>query len=195
MPTFVNATERRGPNGEQLFSRITVFKATDRRRYERELVDARAAADEARAQLQSLNENLEARIRKAVAEILHNESEAKRAQLLEAEAQESLRKEREVAQLREQFIAVLGHDLRNPLAALLGGMTMLLRQPQNERSTMVLAMMQKSTTRMATLIDNVMDFARSRLGAGITLDRNSDESLEMTLSQVVDEFRDRKSVV
>jgi sigma-B regulation protein RsbU (phosphoserine phosphatase) len=189
MPTLVNATERRGPNGEQLFSRITVFKATDRRRYERELVDARAAADEARAQLQSLNENLEARIRKAVAEILHNESEAKRAQLLEAETQESLRKEREVAQLREQFIAVLGHDLRNPLAALLGGMTMLLRQPQNERSTTVLAMMQKSTARMATLIDNVMDFARSRLGGGIALDRSSDESVEITLKQVVDEFR------
>jgi phosphoserine phosphatase RsbU/P len=189
MPTLVNATERRGPNGEQLFSRITVFKASDRRRYERELVEARAAADEARARLAALNDGLETRIRKAAAEILHNESEARRAQLLEAETQENLRREREVAQLREQFIAVLGHDLRNPLAALMGGANLLLRQPQNERSTAILAMMQGSLARMGALIDNVMDFARGRLGGGISLNRSADESLEVTLKQVVDEFR------
>jgi phosphoserine phosphatase RsbU/P len=189
MPTLVNAAERRGPSGEQLFSRITVFKAVDRRRYERELVEARTVADEARTQLQALNDSLEARIRKAVAEILHNEGESKRARLLEAETQETLRKEREVAQLREQFIAVLGHDLRNPLAALLGGMNLLMRQPQNERSVAVLAMMQGSVARMSILIDNVMDFARGRLGGGISLNRSADESLENTLKQVIGEFR------
>src|SRR3978361_1081985 len=34
-----------------------------------------------------------------------------------SERQEGLATERETAELREQFIAVLGHDLRNPLAA------------------------------------------------------------------------------
>jgi signal transduction histidine kinase len=53
-----------------------VIKAVDRRRYERELVEARALATE------------------------------------------SLKSKRETADLREQFIAVLGHDLRNPLAAI-----------------------------------------------------------------------------
>jgi phosphoserine phosphatase RsbU/P len=189
MPVLVNAAERRGPNGEQLYSRITVFKAADRRRYEKELLEARSAADAARTQLQSLNSELEARVRKAVAEILHNENEAKRAQALEAETQKNLRDEREVAHLREQFIAVLGHDLRNPLAALLGGLNLLLRQPQNERSMALLAMMQSSIARMSALIDNVLDFARGRLGGGVTLNRSGDESLETTLEQVLNEFR------
>ena len=41
---LANAMERRSANGELLFTRVTLFQATERRRYERELVEARAAA-------------------------------------------------------------------------------------------------------------------------------------------------------
>ncbi len=44
-----------------------------------------------------------------------------KARHCEAPAQASLTAERETAELREQFIAVLGHDLRNPLASLASG--------------------------------------------------------------------------
>jgi signal transduction histidine kinase len=37
------------------------------------------------------------------------------------------------AALREQFIAVLGHDLRNPLAAISGGMNLLLKTSLDEK--------------------------------------------------------------
>ena len=43
--------------------------------------------------------------------------------------------------------------------------------------------------RMAGLIDNVLDFARGRLGGGIMLERNADEPLEPILHQVIDELR------
>ena len=43
--------------------------------------------------------------------------------------------------------------------------------------------------RMAALIDNVLDFARGRLGGGITLDRNARKPLEPVLHQVIDELR------
>ncbi len=49
-------------------------------------------------------------------------------------------------------------------------------------------MMQKSVVRMASLIDNVLDFARGRLGGGITLTL-SVQPLEPMLQQVVDELQ------
>ena len=72
--------------------------------------------------------------------------------------------ERKTSALREQFIAVLGHDLRNPLAAIDAGMQLLLKTPLNDSATAIVNMAQGSATRMAGLIDNVMDFARGRLG-------------------------------
>ena len=44
-----------------------------------------------------------------------------------ATSESNLLDEREQAELREQFIAVLGHDLRNPLASIVGGTRLLLR--------------------------------------------------------------------
>ena len=159
LPVLVNAAERRGPDGEALFVRVTVFNATDRRRYERELVEARAAAEIARKELEALNDNLEVRIRKEVGDRLHAEEEALRSHALEAVAQEGLRAERELSQLREQFIAVLGHDLRNPLAAIKAGIDLLSRRFKNESAAPILGMMQSSVLRMSRLIDDILDFA------------------------------------
>ena len=45
-----------------------------------------------------------------------------------AASEAALLSEREAAELREQFIAVLGHDLRNPLAAIDAGVRLLERR-------------------------------------------------------------------
>lgn len=92
------------------------------------------------------------------------------------------------SELREQFIAVLGHDLRNPVASITGGISILSREPQSDKSTRVLSMMRGSVLRMSALIDNVMDFARGRLGGGIALQRDQETSLQPTLEQVVSEI-------
>ena len=94
---------------------------------------------------------------------------------------------RELAELREQFIAVLGHDLRNPLASIVGAARLLRRDIPGEKAARVLDMMEGSVDRMAGLIDDVMDFARGRLGGGIGLDAKL-EPLEPILQQVVEEF-------
>ena len=106
----------------------------------------------------------------------------------EAAARATLKDERETSELREQFIAVLGHDLRNPLASISAGARILLRQPKDETETRVLQMMQTTVTRMSGLIDNVLDFARGRLGGGITLSRDANRPLQPVLQQVVDEL-------
>ncbi|QCJ00255.1 GAF domain-containing sensor histidine kinase [Agrobacterium larrymoorei] len=103
-------------------------------------------------------------------------------------AQTSLQHERELSELREQFIAVLGHDLRNPLAALNAGTNRLIKEGWSERSPLVLNLMKASISRMAGLVDNVMDLARARMGGGIAL-ALADCDLAETLAHVVEEVR------
>jgi len=100
----------------------------------------------------------------------------------------SLSDERRTSELREQFIAVLGHDLRNPLASIGGGVRLLGKMPLDEQAHSILAMMRSSVARMTTLIDNVLDFARGRMGGGLTVSRIATD-LAPVLRQVVDELR------
>jgi signal transduction histidine kinase len=97
--------------------------------------------------------------------------------------------ERNASALREQFIAVLGHDLRNPLASISGGASLLRKEALSERGSRILDMVQGSVVRMSGLIDNVLDFARGRLGGGFTLSRQAGVDLEPVLQQVVSELR------
>jgi signal transduction histidine kinase len=103
------------------------------------------------------------------------------------QAEASLLDARATAELREQFIAVLGHDLRNPLNSFAVGLGLLQEMAADARAQPVVARMQRSIERMGTLIDHVLDFARGRLGGGIVLERTSD-ALEPTLRHVVDEL-------
>ena len=103
-------------------------------------------------------------------------------------AQEEKRaREQEDAELREQFIAVLGHDLRNPLASVAAGIQILMRRP--ERAAEIAAKIDRSISRMSKLIENVLDFARGRLGGGFVTTRDSREPLEPVLLQVIEELR------
>ena len=104
-------------------------------------------------------------------------------------AEANLLDEQNASALREQFIAVLGHDLRNPLASISGGVSLLRKEALSERGLKILNMMHGSVVRMSSLIDNVLDFARGRLGGGVTLAREDSIALEPILQQVVDELR------
>jgi signal transduction histidine kinase len=110
------------------------------------------------------------------------------AQARIARSEAILSDERRTAELREQFIAVLGHDLRNPLASIDAGTRMLLRDPGADRSAAILGMMRSSVARMAALIDNVLDLARGRLGGGISL-RRAPVALGPVLLQVIAELQ------
>jgi signal transduction histidine kinase len=100
----------------------------------------------------------------------------------------SLSEERKTAELREQFIAVLGHDLRNPLAAMNSGTGLLMRLKPDAKALEVIKLMQGSVSRMTILIENLLDFARGRLGGGLDLKLETRMSLLPVLQQVVDEL-------
>ena len=106
-----------------------------------------------------------------------------------ASSEATLLNARRAAELSEQFIAVLGHDLRNPLASIDAGATLLLKTPLNEKAVKIVGLMRNSVSRMSGLINNLLDFARGRLGGGLPLDRNADEPLQPVLNQVISELR------
>lgn len=106
-----------------------------------------------------------------------------------ARSEAELLGERHAAELREQFIAVLGHDLRNPLASIQAGGRLLARTSLDARALALVSAMQASVLRMAGLIDDVMDFARARLGGGFEIERRIAPGLEETIAQAVDELR------
>lgn len=165
-PVFLSAVERHGEGGKTQFVCFTASPAAERRQYERNLLTAKnlAATDNSRLREQ-LAEGAQARLT----------------------VEENLSTAQHATALREQFIAVLGHDLRNPLAAINGAMRLIAKTPLNERATNIVGMVQQSVGRMAELIDNVMDFARGRLGGGLSLSQRATD-LAPALEHVVREL-------
>ena len=96
----------------------------------------------------------------------------------------------EAAKLREQFVAILAHDLRNPLASIDAGVGLILRRQPDEKTRSVAERIRNSVKRMASLIDDTLDFAKARLGVGFQLERDLSAPLSEHLDQVVRELRD-----
>ena len=104
----------------------------------------------------------------------------------------ALRDERASGELRDQFIAILGHDLRNPLQAIFATSELLERRLTDAVHVNMAARIRASARRMSALIDDVLDFARARLGGGIGVDIAPVADIESALSNVVTELQDGK---
>ena len=94
-------------------------------------------------------------------------------------------------EFQERFVAVLGHDLRNPLAAIdmAAGVLRQRAKIANDAATMnVLDRMKSSSTRMSRMIEQVLDLARIRLAGGLAL---SPEPMNLceTITRIVNEVR------
>jgi signal transduction histidine kinase len=86
---------------------------------------------------------------------------------------------------RDQFVGMLSHDLRNPLAAITAGAALLARAPQgDERQARVAARILNSAQRMARLIADLLDLTRTRLGGAIPL-RAAHTDLQSVCEDVV----------
>ena len=105
------------------------------------------------------------------------------------EVRNDLSHERELSDVQEQFMAIVAHDLRNPLAALGAGLRMVSKRVDDKPLNDVVALMDRSIVRMSGLIDNLMDHARNRLGGGISLDRTDYATLGASLQQIIAELQ------
>jgi signal transduction histidine kinase len=80
----------------------------------------------------------------------------------------------EVAASRDMFLAVLGHDLRGPLTGI-GLSAMLLAKPglSDAARQLAAARVKRAARDMNRLITDLLEYTRTRLGAGIPIDRTA----------------------
>jgi PAS domain S-box-containing protein len=94
-------------------------------------------------------------------------------------------------EFRERFVAVLGHDLRNPLSAIDMAEGVLRQRAANadDHSTLrVLDRLKSSSSRMSRMIEQVLDLTRSRLAGGLPMNPGAVD-LRDILTGIVDELR------
>ncbi|MCW1913157.1 response regulator [Luteolibacter sp. GHJ8] len=71
----------------------------------------------------------------------------------------------EISQRKDEFLAMLAHELRNPLAPLLTGMEVILASPgDTERVNRIAGMMKRQIDQMSHLIDDLLDVSRINSG-------------------------------
>ena len=106
------------------------------------------------------------------------------------EDQSALRDAHADSELREQFIAILGHDLRNPLQAVYSAGVLLEKRIVDPALKDVASRIRVNVKRMSSLINDVLDFAGSRLGDGLGVRIEEVEDIDSGLQAVVREFQD-----
>jgi PAS domain S-box-containing protein len=116
MPVLVNSRVRRDADGTPLFNRITLFDATDRRRYERELLLAR-------------------------------------------------RKAEQIAKDKADLIAMLSHDIRNPLNAVMGVVQLLDHSNLDEAQHRFVRLLKSSSENMLKLLNHVLELSKVESGS------------------------------
>jgi two-component system, sensor histidine kinase and response regulator len=86
---------------------------------------------------------------------------------------EELDRRTETLRLNEMFAAVLGHDLRNPLTAMLTAAQLLKLRSTDEDVTRIAGRLLSSGRRMSRLIEDMLDLSRARLAGGIPIKREA----------------------
>ena len=91
-------------------------------------------------------------------------------------------------EFQERFLAVLGHDLRNPLASIDMGAGILHQKVTDPALAEVVVRLRSSSRRMARMIEQILDLTRSRLAGGFVLKLEPLDLCDL-LHHIVDEIR------
>jgi signal transduction histidine kinase len=124
LPILVNATERRAATGASMVL-VSLFDASDRRRYERELLRARREAEDA-------------------------------------------------AQARSELIAMVSHDVRAPLSALVTAAAILEKTSLTPQQARLLRVVQSSAGHALTLLNSILDLSSMEAGHAVLRPRRFD---------------------
>jgi signal transduction histidine kinase len=106
----------------------------------------------------------------------------------QALAESVVRYTADLEESREMFIAILGHDLRTPLGAIVTSSAFMLETAELAEPHLTLtSRIASSSRRMQRMIGDLLDFTRSRLGGGIPIER-APMSMETVVRDVVSEL-------
>jgi signal transduction histidine kinase len=94
----------------------------------------------------------------------------------------------ETLRMSELFVAAVGHDLRNPLSAMMMAAALLESRVADEPSRQIVRRLLGSGRRMARIVDDLFDLARARLGGGIPVEKETAD-LSAIVTRVVSEHR------
>ncbi|KAB0570208.1 PAS domain S-box protein [Pseudomonas palleroniana] len=162
---LLNGIKREVPEGAVYD--LALFGTTDRDKYERELLNARHLAE---ALVQE----------KTAAEVALQQAQA---ELHEAYAISQRR-----ALFAEQMVAIVSHDLKNPLTAIRMASDFLSRGERTAREQQLLGHISQSSERAQRMIADLLDFTQARVGQGITI-KTATLDLHAVIRHAVDELR------
>lgn len=166
-------------NPAVLRSKVAVFaelhrKGRELERANQQLLEEVSERRRAEARLSELNASLDQRVRERTAEL--EESEAR---LLDA------------SRRKDEFLATLAHELRNPLAPMRNAVHfMKLRGPDTRDMQWASEVIDRQVSAMGRLIDDLMDISRINRGrielrrARVTLDEVLGDAIETTQPQI-----------
>lgn len=95
---------------------------------------------------------------------------------------------RQLDRARELFMGVLGHDLRSDLQVILASCHKLERKPSKEQIEKYVPYIKQSTNNIAEIVGDLLDVARTRLGAQLPIDTTSVDGAH-TCEQVLQPLR------
>jgi signal transduction histidine kinase len=76
----------------------------------------------------------------------------------------------EARSLRERLLDIVGHDLRNPLSAIIAAVGLLQRRKLGSDEAAIVNRLDSAASRMSRVIGQVLDFARIRQGRNLSLE-------------------------
>ncbi|QVW25226.1 PAS domain-containing sensor histidine kinase [Pseudomonas hormoni] len=162
---LLNGVRREHASGA--VNELALFGTTDRDKYERELLNARKIAEG----------------------LLHEKTAAENAlQRAQTELNLAYEKAQRRASFAEQMVAIVSHDLKNPLTAIKMASDILARGDRTAKETKLLGHIGQSADRAERMIADLLDFALVRVGSGIAI-APSAQDLHAFVSRSVDELR------
>lgn len=117
--------------------------------------------------------------KRAAEELLREEVAREKAEVAREKAEQT-------ARFSEMVAGMLGHDLRNPLAAIKTGAQLILRKADDEKLRSCASHIVSGSDRMARMIDQLLDFTRIRLGGGFEVARREVDLDELALQIVAE---------
>ena len=153
--------------GDVAFFELALFCTTDRDKYERELVSARELAED----------------------LLHKKTAAEAAlRQTQAELEIAYSKSERRASFAEEMVAIVSHDLKNPLTAIKMATEILAKSESTPKEARMLSHIGRSVDRAERMIADLLDLALTRAGRGIAVSLIEVDVHEL-ITRAVDELR------